>query len=542
MIDVSNVSLSFGEDKLFNNVTVKFTNGNCYGIIGANGAGKSTFLKILSGELEPTKGDVFYEKGQRISYLKQNHFEYDEYPVLETVIMGHKELYDIMKEKDSIYMKPDFSEEDGYRAAELEEAFANMDGWEAEADAEKLLNGLKLKETDYTKLMKDLVGDDKVKVLLAQALFGNPDILLLDEPTNHLDFYAIQWLERFIEDFDKTVIVVSHDRHFLNDVCTHIMDIDFQKATMYVGNYDFWKESSQLATRMATDVNKKKEEKMKELQEFIARFSANASKSKQATSRKKLLDKITLDDIKPSSRRYPFIQLSCERTLGDDVVNVEGLSYIEDGVTLFENVNFNIRGGEKVYFQSRNEALVTDVFKILADELTPNTGSIKWGVTVEKDYFPKDNTKYFSDRNVNLVDWLRQYTGHEQGEAYCRSYLGKMLFSHDEPLKKVSVLSGGEKMRMMFSKLMLSNANTIILDQPTNHLDLESITAVNDGLKAFKGSLLFTSHDMSFIDTLANKIIEITPKGALVYEGTFEEFLANENIQNKINELYGEEA
>lgn len=538
MIDVSNVSLSFGDDKLFDNVTVKFTDGNCYGIIGANGAGKSTFLKILAGEIDSTKGDVFYEKNQRISYLKQNHFEYDEYSVLDTVIMGHKELYDIMKEKDAIYMKPDFSEEDGYRAADLEEKFANMNGWEAESEAEKLLNGLKLEENDYSKLMKDLVGEDKVKVLLAQALFGDPDILLLDEPTNHLDFHAIKWLENFIDDFDKTVIVVSHDRHFLNNVCTHIMDIDFQKATMYVGNYDFWKESSQLASRMMADDNKKKEEKIKELQEFVARFSANASKSKQATSRKKLLDKITLDDIKPSSRRYPFISLPVARTLGDDVVEVTDLSYVVEGETKFENVSFNIRGGDKVYFHSLDEALVTDIFKILAQEVDATSGNIKWGITAEPAYFPKDNSEYFMDKSLNLVDWLRQYSGEEQGESYIRGYLGKMLFSHDEPLKKVSVLSGGEKMRMMFSRLMLQEANTIILDQPTNHLDLESITAVNDGLKAFQGSLLFSSHDMSFIETLANKIVEITPNGCLVYEGTFEEFLDNETIQAKIKEMY----
>ncbi|MDH6604341.1 ATPase subunit of ABC transporter with duplicated ATPase domains [Bacilli bacterium PM5-9] len=538
MIDVSNISLSFGEDKLFDNVTLKFTSGNCYGIIGANGAGKSTFLKILAGELDSTKGDIFYERNQRISYLKQNHFEYDEYTVLDTVIMGYKELYDIMVEKNNIYMKEDFSEEDGYRAAELEERFAQMDGWEAESDAEKLLNGLKLKECDYSKYMKDLNGDDKVKVLLAQALFGNPDILLLDEPTNHLDFYAIKWLENFIDDFDKTVIVVSHDRHFLNNVCTHIVDIDFQKATLYVGNYDFWKESSQLASRMMQDDNKKKEEKMKELQEFIARFSANASKSKQATSRKKLLEKITLDDIKPSSRRYPFISLPLRRDLGDDVVEVKDLSYVEEGKTMFENVDFTIRGDDKVYFFSRNEALITNLFQILAEEAEPASGTIKWGVTVENDYFPKDNGAYFENKSLNLVDWLRQYSGEEQGEAFCRSYLGKMLFSHDEPLKKVSVLSGGEKMRMMFSKLMLKEANVIILDQPTNHLDLESISAVNDGLKAFKGSLLFSSHDFSFIETLANKIIEITPKGCVVYEGTFDEFLENETLQAKINDMY----
>lgn len=538
MIDVSNVSLSFGEDKLFENVSIKFVNGNCYGIIGANGAGKSTFLKILAGEIESSKGDIFYEKNQRISYLKQNHFEYDEFSVVDTVIMGHKELYDVMIKKNEIYAKEDFSEEDGYIAAELEESFANLNGWEAESDAERLLNGLKLKENDYSKKMKELIGEDKVKVLLAQALFGNPDILLLDEPTNHLDFYAIKWLEEFIDNFDKTVIVVSHDRHFLNNVCTHIVDIDFKKASLYVGNYDFWRESSQLASRMALDENKKKEDKIKELQEFVARFSANASKSKQATSRKKLLEKITLDDIRPSSRRYPFIGLTIGRNLGDDVVEVDGLSLEKDGEVIFENINFHIRGKDKVYFHSRDELIVTELFKILAGEEKQTSGKIKWGVTSELAYFPKDNTKYFKDKSLNLVDWLRQYSGEEQGEAFCRSYLGKMLFSHDEPLKKVSVLSGGEKMRMMFSKLMLVEANTIILDQPTNHLDLESITSVNEGLVAFKGSLLFASHDFSFIETLANKIIEITPKGAIVYEGSFEEFLENKTIQSKIEELY----
>lgn len=539
MISVSNLSLSFGTDKLFDNVTLKFTPGNCYGIIGANGAGKSTFLKILAGEIDSTKGDIFLEKNQRISYLKQNHYEYDEYSILDTVIMGYQELYAIMKEKDAIYMKPDFSEADGFRVAELEEKFADLNGWEAESEAEKLLNGLKLKETDYSILMKDVVGEDKVKVLLAQALFGNPDILLLDEPTNHLDFYAIKWLETFIEDFDKTVIVVSHDRHFLNDVCTHIVDIDFQKAIMYIGNYDFWKESSQLAARLASDANKKKEEQIKELQDFVARFSANASKSKQATSRKKMLEKITLDDIKPSSRRYPYIGLNIQRTLGDDVVFVKDLAANdEDDNPLFENVSFSIHGNDKVYVSSRNDALVTALFDVLAEKKAFKNGSIKWGITAEPDYFPKNNDEYFKDKSINLVDWLRQYSGHEQGEAFVRSYLGKMLFSHDEPLKKVSVLSGGEKMRMMFSKLMLKEANTIMLDQPTNHLDLESITAVNDGLKAFKGALMFSSHDFSFIESLANKVIEITPKGCVVFEGTFDEFLENETIQKKIEEMY----
>lgn len=538
MIEVSNLSLSFGKDKLFDNVSIKFTDGNCYGIIGANGAGKSTFLKILAGELESSSGQIFCEKRQRISYLKQDHYVYDAYSVLDTVIMGFKELYDIKAETESIYSKEDFTEADGYRAAELEGRFADLNGWEAESEAEKLLNGLKLKEKDYSVLMKELTGDDKVKVLLAQALFGNPDILLLDEPTNHLDFYAIKWLENFLDNYDKTVIVISHGRHFLNNVCTHIVDIDFQKATLYVGNYDFWKESSQLASRMASDENKKKEDKVKELQEFIARFSANASKSKQATSRKKLLDKITIDDIRPSSRRYPFIGLPVKRNLGDDVIFVTDLAYKEGDIPFFENLNFSISGGEKVYFTSRNELLVTQLFKILAGELKETNGHIKWGVTVELDYFPKDNTEYFKHGYMSLIDWLSQYSGKEQTETYLRGYLGKMLFSQDEPNKKVSVLSGGEKMRMMFAKLMLKEANTIIMDQPTNHLDLESITAVNDGAKSFKGSLLFASHDMTFIESLATKIVEITPKGCLVYEGSFEEYLDNKTLQEKIDAMY----
>ncbi|MDR3215450.1 MAG: ATP-binding cassette domain-containing protein [Bacilli bacterium] len=540
MIEVSNLTLNFGEDKLFENVTMKFTDGNCYGIIGANGAGKSTFLRILSQDLDPSKGDVFYDKNQRISYLQQDQFKYDEYSILDTIIMGHKELYDIMMEKNNLYMKADFNEEDGFKAAELEEKFAMLNGWEAESNAEILLNGLRLKENDYTKLMKDITGEDKVKILLAQALFGNPDILLLDEPTNHLDFYAIKWLEEFIDNYDKTIIVVSHDRHFINNVCTHIVDIDFQKATLYVGNYDFWKESSQLASRMMQDTNKRKEEKIKELQEFIARFSANASKSKQATSRKKLLDKITLDDIRPSSRRYPFIGLNTARNLGDDVLEVNDLKYVEDNQVIFENVNFNIYGSDKVYFFSRDDAIITSLFQVLNNDKQASEGTIKWGITVEPAYFPKDNSEYFKTKNINLVDWLRQFSGEEQGEAFCRSYLGKVLFSHDEPLKKVSVLSGGEKMRLMFARLMLQEANTIILDQPTNHLDLESISSVNDGLKSFKGSLLFSSHDFAFIDSLANKIIEVTPHGCLVYEGTFEEFLDNEMIQKRIDALYDE--
>ncbi len=538
MLTTNNISVVFPNKKLFENVNLKFTPGNCYGIIGANGAGKSTFLKVLSNEYESSSGNVVLEANSRMSVLKQDHFAFDDYTVLQTVIMGYKELYDVMQKRDELYAKADFTEEDGYKAAELEEEFASLNGWEAESEAEKLLNGLKLEETDYTKNMAELVGGDKVKVLLAQSLFGDPDILILDEPTNHLDFQAINWLENFLIDFDKTIIVVSHDRHFLNNVCTHIVDIDYGEANLFVGNYDFWRESSALAQKMKSDVNAKKEEKIKELEDFIARFSANASKSKQATSRKKALDKITLDDIKPSSRKYPFIHLPVKRDIGREVIAAENITYTQDGETILNNITFNLSGTDKTVFLSRNEQSITTLFRILAGELEANSGNFTWGTTVENAYFPKDNNEYFDGLEENLVDWLRKYSPNEQDESFIRGFLGKMLFSGDDALKKVNVLSGGEKMRMMFSKLMLEEANTIILDQPTNHLDLESIQSVNESLEKFEGALLFSSHDYSFIDSIATKVVELTPQGAFVFEGTFTEYLEDEKIQAKINEMY----
>lgn len=537
MISVNNLSVVYSTKKLFENVSLKFTPGNCYGVIGANGAGKSTFLKILSKEYDSTTGEVQVSKDTRISTLKQDHFEFDEYTVMETVISGYNELFQIMSTKDSLYAKADFTEADGIKAAELEEEFANLGGWEAETEVSKLLDGLNLDSNNYNQKMTEISAADKVKVLLARALFGSPDVLILDEPTNHLDFNAIRWLEDFIIDFDKTVIVVSHDRHFLNNVCTHIVDIDFQKAKLYVGNYDFWRESSQLAQELMSKSNQQKEDQIKQLQEFIARFSANASKSKQATSRKKMLEKITLDDISPSSRQYPYIQLDPERELGKDVVDVTNLKYQTPDETLFENINFIINGSEKVAFVSRDDKLITALFEILANEAQPTDGNIKWGITVETDYFPKDYNDYFKDEKINLIDWLREYSK-EQADAYIRGFLGKMLFSKEEPLKKVKILSGGEKMRMMFSRLMVRNRNTLILDQPTNHLDLESIQSVNESLQRFKGCIIFASHDLSLIETVANKIIEITPNGAFVYAGTFEEFSEDTAVQAKVNELY----
>ncbi len=537
MITVTDLSLSFGSQKLFSDVNLKFTPGNCYGVIGANGAGKSTFLKILSGEIESSSGDIFITPGERLAVLKQNHFEFDEYSVLDTVIMGHKRLYEIMKEKDAIYLRENFSEEDGIKAAELEAEFAELNGWEAETDAEKLLMGLGISKDLYSKTMKELKGSDKVKVLLAQSLFGNPDILLLDEPTNHLDFKAINWLEEFLLDYEKTVIVVSHDRHFLNKVCTHMVDIDFSKAKLFVGNYDFWYESSQLALKMMKEQNKKKEEKIKELQNFIARFSSNASKAKQATSRKKLLEKITLDDIQPSSRRYPFIGFTPEREAGKDILTVEGLSKTIDGVKVLNNVSFTVNKGDKIVVLGKNEIARTTLFKILSGEMQPDEGTYRWGVTTKRSYFPKDNSKYFDNVNLNLIDWLRQFS-EDKSEIFIRGFLGKMLFSGQEPLKMANVLSGGEKVRCMFSKMMLSGANFLILDEPTNHLDLESIQAVNNGLIAFKGTMLFTSQDHKFIQTIANRVIEITPKGIYDSLTTFDEFLENEEIQNKIDNMY----
>ncbi|APT49381.1 ATP-binding cassette domain-containing protein [Bacillus safensis] len=538
MIAVNNVSLRFADRKLFEEVNIKFTPGNCYGLIGANGAGKSTFLKILSGEIEAQTGDVHMSPGERLAILKQNHFEYEEFEVLKVVIMGHKRLYDVMQEKDAIYMKPDFSDEDGIRAAELEGEFAELNGWEAESEAAILLKGLGIPESLQSKKMSELGGSEKVKVLLAQALFGKPDVLLLDEPTNHLDLQAIQWLEEFLINFENTVIVVSHDRHFLNKVCTHIADLDFGKIQVYVGNYDFWYESSQLALKLSQEANKKKEEQIKQLQEFVARFSANASKSKQATSRKKLLDKISLDDIKPSSRKYPYVHFAPEREIGNDVLQVEGLSKTIDGVKVLDNVSFIMNREDKIAFLSRNELAVSTLFKILAGEMEPDSGSFKWGVTTSQAFFPKDNSEYFEGNDVDLVDWLRQYSPNDQSESFLRGFLGRMLFSGEEVKKKASVLSGGEKVRCMLSKMMLSGANILLLDEPTNHLDLESITALNNGLMSFKGAMLFSSHDHQFVETVANRIIEVTPNGIVDKQTTYDEFLSDQDIQKRLEELY----
>ncbi|MBK0074079.1 ATP-binding cassette domain-containing protein [Bacillus sp. S56] len=538
MITVSNVSLRFADRKLFEDVNIKFTPGNCYGLIGANGAGKSTFLKILSGEIEPSTGDIHITPGERLAVLKQNHFEYEEFPVLETVIMGHTQLYKVMQEKNAIYMKEDFSDEDGMRAAELEGEFAELNGWEAESEAAILLKGLGIGEDLHDKKLSELTGAEKVKVLLAQALFGQPDILLLDEPTNHLDLKAIQWLENFLMNFENTVIVVSHDRHFLNKVCTHMADLDFGKIQLYVGNYDFWYESSQLALKLTQDANKKKEEKVKELQNFIARFSSNASKAKQATSRKKLLDKITLDDIRPSSRRYPFVGFTPEREVGNDLLTVEGLSKTIDGEKVLDNVYFTLNKGDKVAFIGRNDIAMTTLFKILMGEMEPDSGSFKWGVTTSQSYFPRDNSKYFENSDYNLVEWLRQFSPQDESESFLRGFLGRMLFSGEEVKKNVSVLSGGEKVRCMLSKMMLSGANVITLDDPTNHLDLESITALNNGLIAFKGTILFTSHDHQFMQTIANRIIEVTPNGVIDKEATYDEFLENEELQKQVDAMY----
>ena len=538
MITVTNVGLRYGDKKLFEDVNLKFTSGNCYGLIGANGAGKSTFLKILSGEVEPQSGNVSFTPGDRLAVLKQDHFAYEEHQVLETVLMGHERLFQVKAEKDAIYMKPDFSEEDGMRAAELEGEFAEMNGWEAESDAAVLLKGLGIDESLHSLPMSELTGDQKVKVLLAQALFGNPDILLLDEPTNGLDIQAIQWLEDFLIHFENTVIVVSHDRHFLNKVCTHIADVDYGKIQVYVGNYDFWYESSQLASRMAQEANKKKEEKIKELQAFIARFSANASKSKQATSRKKLLDSITLDDIKPSSRKYPYIAFTAEREIGNDLLRVEGLTKTIGGKKVLDNVSFTMNKDDKIAFVGKNDIAKTTLFKILMGEMEPDAGTFKWGVTTSQSYFPKDNAAYFENNELPLVDWLRQYSPEDETETFLRGFLGRMLFSGEEALKKANVLSGGEKVRCMLSKMMLSNANVLILDEPTNHLDLESITALNNGLIKFKGSILFTSHDHQFINSIANRLIEITPAGIIDKEMSYDDYVRDHKLQAQIRTMY----
>lgn len=524
MLQVNNLSLTFGKRTLFKDVNLKFTAGNCYGVIGANGAGKSTFLKVLSGDIDSSKGDVIVTDNERISVLKQDHNAYDDKGVIETVIMGNQKLYDIMKEKEEIYSKPDFTDEDGLRVGELEAEFAEMDGWQAESDAEILLSGIGLDRALYNDKMADLKGEDKVKVLLAQALFGNPDILILDEPTNYLDINAKIWLENFLLDFKNTVIVVSHDRHFLNKVCTHILDIDYGKIRLYVGNYDFWLESSELIQKQMRDSNKKKEDKIKELQDFIRRFSANASKSKQATSRKKLLEKIELDDIVPSSRKYPYINFDVDRQLGRDVLELKGISKTIDGVVVLKNLNLTINNGDKVAFVGKNELAKTTLFKIITGELEPDSGTVKWGTTTAYSYFPKDHDEYFKE-DVNLIDFLRPYSK-EQEETYLRGFLGRMLFSGEEALKKVSVLSGGEKVRLMFSRMMLKKANVIILDEPTNHLDIESITSLNRAIKSFKGVCLFSSYDYELVNSVANRIIEFKEDGKYVDKTcTYDEYL-----------------
>ena len=531
MISANNVTLRIGKRALFEDVNIKFTEGNCYGLIGANGAGKSTFLKILSGVIEPSKGDIAITPGQRLSVLEQDHYKYDDYQVLDTVILGNKRLYEIMKEKDAIYAKEDFTDEDGVRASELEGEFADLNGWEAESDAATLLNGLGIDTDLHYSYMRELDGGQKVKVLLAKALFGNPDILLLDEPTNHLDLDAIAWLEEFLINFNNTVIVVSHDRYFLNKVCTHIADIDYAKIQLYSGNYDFWYESSQLMIKQMKEANKKKEEKIKELQEFIQRFSANASKSKQATSRKRALEKIQLDEIRPSSRKYPYIDFKPNREIGNEVLHVEGISKTIDGVKLLDNISFTLGHDDKVAFVGPNVNATTALFKILAGEMEPDKGSYKWGVTTTQTYFPKDNTAEFTSED-SIVDWLMQYSP-EKDVTFVRGFLGRMLFSGDDGLKKVNVLSGGERVRCMLSKMMMSGANTMLMDEPTNHLDMESITALNNSLIKYPGVLLFTSQDHQFVQTVANRIMELTPGGLIDKQCTYDEYLENDEMARK---------
>lgn len=539
MLTVNNLSLQFGKRVLFDDVNLKFLQGNCYGVIGANGAGKSTFLKILSGEQDPTKGNVSLEPGKRMAVLSQNHFAFDEYQVLETVIQGHERLYQIIKEKDALYAKPDFSEEDGIKASELEAEFADMDGWNAEADAATMLSNLGIDESRHYTLMKDMPNDLKVRVLLAQALFGNPDLLILDEPTNDLDIQTINWLEDFLLDFKNTVIVVSHDRHFLDTVCTHICDIDYSKIQLFTGNYTFWYQSSQLAARQRADKNKKAEEKKKELQEFIARFSANAAKSKQATSRRKLLEKLDLDEIQPSSRRYPGIIFEQEREAGDQVLHINNLSYEQDGEVLFSNININVHKEDKIAFVSRNSQALTAIFEILNGNRQPTTGDYNFGTTITTAYLPNDNSAFFQKKE-SLVDWLRNYakTDEEKEEANLRGFLGKMLFSGEEALKSATVLSGGEKVRCMLSRLMMARANLLMMDEPTNHLDLESITALNNGMKDFSGIILFTSHDHELVRTVANRIIELTPNGMLDKLMPYDEYIKDEKVQQQLTELY----
>ncbi|EGJ42852.1 ATP-binding cassette domain-containing protein [Streptococcus sanguinis] len=538
MLTVSDVSLRFSDRKLFDEVNIKFTEGNTYGLIGANGAGKSTFLKILAGDIEPTTGHISLGPNERLSVLRQNHFDYEEERVIDVVIMGNEHLYNIMKEKDAIYMKPDFSDEDGVRAAELEGEFAELGGWEAESEASQLLQNLNIPEDLHYQNMSELSNGDKVKVLLAKALFGKPDVLLLDEPTNGLDIQSITWLEDFLIDFDNTVIVVSHDRHFLNKVCTHMADLDFGKIKLYVGNYDFWKESSELAAKLLADRNAKAEEKIKQLQEFVARFSANASKSKQATSRKKMLDKIELEEIVPSSRKYPFISFKAEREIGNDLLTVENLSVKIDGETILDNINFILRPGDKTALIGQNDIQTTALIRALMGDIEYE-GTVKWGVTTSQSYLPKDNSRDFAS-GESILDWLRQFASKEEDDnTFLRGFLGRMLFSGDEVNKSVNVLSGGEKVRVMLSKLMLLKSNVLVLDDPTNHLDLESISSLNDGLKNFKGSIIFASHDHEFIQTLANHIIVLSKNGVIDrIDETYDEFLENQEVQAKVKELW----
>lgn len=537
MISTSNISLQYGGRKLFDNVNITFTHGNCYGLIGANGTGKTTFIRILSGEIESNTGDVSITPGERLAVLKQDHFEFDEFEVLKTVIMGHARLYRIMEEKDILYAKENFTDADGIKASELEYEFGELNGWDAEFEASSLLIGLGIPEEFHTRKMKELNGAEKVKVLLAQALFGHPDILLLDEPTNHLDIKSIRWLENFLLNFESTVIVVSHDRHFLNKICTHMADIDFGKIKIYVGNYDFWYQSSQLALQMSRDKNKKTEEKMKDLQEFIQRFSANASKSKQATSRKKQLEKLTLDDIQPSSRKYPFVGFKPDREAGNELLNVDNLSITIEGKKILDDISFRVNKGDKIAFVGSDDIAKTTLFRILMKELEADSGEFKWGVTTTQSYFPRDNSEFFKDIELTLIDWMRQYSV-EKTETYIRGFLGRMLFSGEEALKQAQVLSGGEKVRCMLSRMMLSGSNVLLLDEPTNHLDLESITAVNNGLISFNGTILFISHDQQFVQTIANRIIEITPNGLLDKQLTYEEYLDSDDVQKQLEKMY----
>ncbi len=538
MISTSNLSVQFGGRKLFDEVNIKFTEGNCYGIIGPNGAGKSTFLKVLTGEIDSTSGEVIIEKNKRMSFLKQDHFAYENEEVLNVVMMGHARLYDIMLQKNALYAKTEFTEEDGNLAAELEGEFAELDGWEAETNAEKFLIGLGIPAELHHKLMKELTEPEKVKVLLAQAIFGNPDILLLDEPTNGLDLHAVKWLEDFLMELENTtVLVVSHDRHFLNKVCTHIADIDYGKIKMFVGNYDFWYESNQLMQELIRNQNKKMEQKKKELQDFIARFSANASKSKQATSRKKQLEKLQFEDMQVSNRKYPYIEFKPEREAGNNMLKVENLSKTVDGEKILDNISFTVNTGDKVVILSKNDIAKTTLFQILAGELEADSGKVEWGVTTSQSYFPKDNSEFFEDVDLSLIDWLRQFST-DQHEEYVRGFLGRMLFSGEEAKKKAKVLSGGEKVRCMLSKMMLSNANVLLLDNPTDHLDLEAITSLNKSLERFEGTILFTTHDHEFIQTIANKIIEITPKGILEKEMEYDDYLNDETVEARLKEMY----